>query len=316
MTQKHYLTMEEISVAIAGLAVLVLQRYPQGKWLKCYGVPRGGVPVALALQQRLEHMTLVDDPAHADFIVDDIIDSGATALKFAGKPFYALIGKTVIAKQDCPPGSFMGSMVEYVRGVPRGEWIVFPWEGDSLGSGEDIVTRLLQFIGEDPTRGGLAETPARVLKAWSEWTAGYAQDPKDILKTFEDGAKNVDEIVMVRDIPLWSHCEHHLAPFFGHAHIAYIPDGKIVGLSKLARLVDVFGRRLQVQERMTNQIADAMQDHLTPKAIGVVLEARHMCMESRGIRRTGATTVTSAMRGAFLNKPEARAEFFAILARR
>lgn len=163
-----------------------------------------------------------------------------------------------------------------------------------------VVADLLKVvIGEDPNRGGLIETPIRVTKAWQHWAGGYKEDPAEILKTFEDGAEDYNQIILVKDIPVYSHCEHHLAPFFGVAHVAYIPDGKIVGLSKLSRVVDVFARRLQVQERLTSQVANAIQDALQPKAVGVIIECRHMCMESRGIQRQGASTVTSAMKGLF-----------------
>ena len=163
-----------------------------------------------------------------------------------------------------------------------------------------VVADLLKVvIGEDPERGGLIETPIRVTKAWQHWAGGYKEDPAEILKTFEDGAEDYNQIILVKDIPVYSHCEHHLAPFFGVAHVAYIPDGKIVGLSKLSRVVDVFARRLQVQERLTSQVANAIQDALQPKAVGVIIECRHMCMESRGIQRQGASTVTSAMKGLF-----------------
>lgn len=174
---------------------------------------------------------------------------------------------------------------------------------------------LLEQLGEDPQREGLRDTPARARRAWAQWTDGYCQEPADVLKTFEDGAQGVNEMVLVKDIPVYSHCEHHLAPFFGVAHVAYIPEGRIVGLSKLSRLVDVFAHRLQVQERMTNQIADAMHEHLKPAGVGVIIECRHMCMESRGIQRAGLQTVTSAMRGAMLTKPEARAELLSLIRR-
>lgn len=160
-------------------------------------------------------------------------------------------------------------------------------------------------------REGLQETPERVAKAWEFWTRGYGMNPADILKTFEDGAQAYDEMVLVKDIPLYSKCEHHLADIFGTACVAYIPDGRVVGLSKLSRLVDCFARRLQVQERMTAQIADAIDTHLKPKGVGVLIRARHMCMESRGICQQGHHTVTSALRGAMKEQPAARAEFLA-----
>jgi GTP cyclohydrolase I len=177
----------------------------------------------------------------------------------------------------------------------------------------EIPIALLHYIGEDPKRGGLQETPGRFLRAWKEWTSGYGQDPADILKVFEDGAQNYDAMVIVKGLPVFSHCEHHLAPFFGVAHIGYIPNGRIVGLSKIARLVDIFARRLQVQERMTNQIADALQDNLNPVGVGVILRCRHMCMESRGIQRQGSETITSAMRGALHDEVSARAEFLNLI---
>lgn len=173
-----------------------------------------------------------------------------------------------------------------------------------------FVESLLEEIVPNAKREGLEDTPLRVAKAWAEWTSGYGKDPKDILKVFEDGAEKYDEFVMVRNIPFYSHCEHHLAPFFGTATVSYIPDGKIVGLSKLARLVDIFAKRLQVQERLTKEIADAIEENLVPKGVAVVIKARHLCMESRGVNKQGEDTVTSALRGVIKEDPAARAEFF------
>ena len=179
---------------------------------------------------------------------------------------------------------------------------------------ETAVCSLLWSIGEDPNREGLQETPGRVAAAWQEWTAGYRiQDPGKLLKTFEDGAEQCgDELVVVNGIEFYSHCEHHMAPFFGTASVAYIPCGKVVGLSKLARVVDAFARRLQVQERLTNQIADCVDKALDPLGVGVIMRAKHFCMCSRGVGKQGSTTTTSALRGALREKPEARAEFMAL----
>lgn len=171
------------------------------------------------------------------------------------------------------------------------------------------VSLMLDYLDPDPSRQGIEETPARVAKAWKFWCSGYDQNPADILKVFEDGAEGVNEMVLVKDIPLYSHCEHHMAAIFGTASVGYIPNGKIVGLSKISRLVDCFARRLQVQERLTTQIADAMVEHLDPVGVGVVIKARHMCMESRGICQQGHHTITSAMRGVMLTEGRARAEF-------
>lgn len=177
-----------------------------------------------------------------------------------------------------------------------------------------VIRSLLNLIEPGETRGraGIAETPERAAKAWREWTSGYGINPADVLKVFNDGAEECDEMVVVRDIPVYSHCEHHLAPIFGTATVAYLPDKVIVGLSKLPRLVDIYARRLQVQERMTNQVASALMQHLKPRGCGVVITARHMCMESRGVRLAGTATVTQALRGAFRDDPAVRAEFLSL----
>jgi len=169
--------------------------------------------------------------------------------------------------------------------------------------------RFLASIGEDPDRSGLAETPARVAAAWEHWSSGYKQNPADLMKAFEDGAEDYNELIVVRNIPVYSHCEHHLAPFFGKATVGYLPNGKIVGLSKLTRLVECFMKRLQVQERLTMQVANALMDMLEPRAVGVVIRCRHLCMESRGIRTAGEETVTSAMLGELQDNLAMRTEF-------
>jgi len=287
---KTVLTHEQV----ASKAHLVAQQISKLGIKHCaiYGVPRGGVPAAYLVAHFLGHGCQVANRVEdADVIVDDLVDSGATRARY-DLPFFALYSK----QED-----------------PSLGWLVFPWEGSVEGSAEDIVVRLLQFIGEDPTRGGLLETPKRVLKAWQNWSVGYTQSPEDVLKVFEDGAEKVDEMVIVKEIPVYSHCEHHLAPFFGVAHVAYIPNGKIVGLSKLSRLVDIFAKRLQVQERLTTQIADAIEQHLNPLGVGVVIECRHLCMESRGIQRQGASTITSALRGALKEEHDTRAEFMQLI---
>jgi GTP cyclohydrolase I len=172
--------------------------------------------------------------------------------------------------------------------------------------------RLLLHIGEDPSRQGLHETPQRVDRAWQNWTSGYRQDPAEILKVFEDGAQQYNELVIVRGIPVYSHCEHHLAPFFGFATVGYTPNGKIIGLSKMARLVDCFARRLQVQERLTMQIAEALMEHVQPLSVGVIVRCRHLCMESRGIRMPGQVTITSALLGEMRTNFALRTEFLAL----
>lgn len=181
-----------------------------------------------------------------------------------------------------------------------------------VGSAHDAVRVLLSHIDPNPEREGVQDTPARVVKAWAFWTSGYAMNAGEILKVFEDGADGCDQMVVRKNIPLYSTCEHHLASIFGTCTIAYIPRGKIVGLSKLDRLVQMYSRRLQVQERMTNQLADALTQHLDPLGVGVWISARHMCIESRGVQNADSSTVTTALRGAILHEPAARAEFLAL----
>ena len=178
-----------------------------------------------------------------------------------------------------------------------------------LGRTEEATRTILEALGEDIKRPGIAETPLRFAKALEFWTSGYESDPGAVIKQFEDADQSYDEMVVMGNISVYSLCEHHLAPFFGVAHVAYIPNGKVVGLSKMPRLVEVFSRRLQMQERIGCQIADAMMEHLKPKAVGVVLRCRHLCVESRGVQKSGTATFTSALRGSFKDDPSARSEF-------
>jgi len=178
-------------------------------------------------------------------------------------------------------------------------------------STEQLYAELIGRFDEDPTRDGLMKTPERVTKAMTFLTQGYRQDPMEILRAALFDV-DYDEMVIVKDIEMFSLCEHHMLPFFGKVHIAYIPNGKVVGLSKLPRLVDVFARRLQVQERMTREIANALQDAIAPQGVGVVIEARHLCMMMRGVEKQNSSTVTSAMAGVFL-EDKTRAEFLSLV---
>lgn len=177
---------------------------------------------------------------------------------------------------------------------------------------ESVITSLLALVDDDPQREGLRDTPARVAKAWRHWCGGYRVDIAELMKVFEDGAEHYDQMVVRKDIPVYSHCEHHLAPIIGRCTIAYIPDGKVIGLSKLDRLADAFARRLQVQERLTSQIADALVEHLQPLGVGVWVSARHLCVESRGVQHTNSETITTALRGCIRERDAARAEFLAL----
>lgn len=173
------------------------------------------------------------------------------------------------------------------------------------------ITTILEYIGEDISREGLLETPTRVLQSYQEMFAGYRKDPAKVFKTFEDG--KCDEMVILKDIPFSSCCEHHMLPFFGKAHIAYLPANKIIGVSKLARVLDIYARRLQVQERLTTQVTDCLNQHLGPRGAACIIEAQHLCMCLRGVKKSGVNMITSSLTGVFRDDPAARAELFSIL---
>jgi GTP cyclohydrolase I len=184
-----------------------------------------------------------------------------------------------------------------------------PHAGVSRDQAEEAVRTLLRWAGEDPTREGLLDTPKRVAKAYGDWFSGYRSDAHEYLaRTFEEVA-GYDELIVLRDIEYESHCEHHMAPIIGRVHVGYLPDGKVVGISKLARVVDAYARRFQVQEKMTAQIAQCIQDVLAPRGVGVVVEGAHECMTTRGVHKRGVSMVTSKMLGQFREDARTRAEF-------
>ena len=178
---------------------------------------------------------------------------------------------------------------------------------------EAAVRTLLRWTGDDPDREGLVNTPERVVRAYEEWFAGYSVDPVDLLQRTFSETDGYDEMVVLRDIRFESYCEHHIAPIIGKVHIAYLPDRRVIGISKLARLVDVFARRLQIQEKMTAQIANTLRDVLIPKGVAVVIEAQHQCMTTRGVHKSGVSMVTSRMLGAFRDNAATRREFLAMI---
>ncbi len=183
------------------------------------------------------------------------------------------------------------------------------YNGVSRAHAEEAVRTLLRWAGEDPAREGLLDTPRRVVKAYGDWFSGYKDDPEAYLaRTFEEVA-GYDELIVLRDIAFESHCEHHMAPIIGRAHVGYLPSGRVVGVSKLARVVDAYARRFQVQEKLTAQIADCIERVLEPRGVAVVVDAQHQCMTTRGVHKRGVSMVTSAMRGALREDARTRAEF-------
>ena len=261
--------------------------------LTIWGIPRGGSIVAGLARlhsgitaQNLSGFQVTQNPTEADVAVDDIISSGLTASQV--KERWGLDTIALIDKRQGWDG-----------------WVVFPWEETAASSGVDVATRMLEYIGEDPNRDGLIDTPSRMVKAWEEIYSGYYEKPEDYLTWFED---DTDEMVVCRNIQFYSTCEHHMLPFFGNAAIGYIPTGKVLGISKLARVVNAFARRLQVQERLTRQVGEFLQGYA--EHVAVQIEACHVCMMARGVNQQGSTLVTNYLTGAF-REPETRQEFFA-----
>lgn len=247
---------------------------------KLYGVPRGGMYLA-ALWNPAESIE------EADYIIDDLIDSGTTRKRYQKqypeKPFIALFDKQIEPEL-------------------KDKWLVFPWEKNETPA-EDNLVRVLEYIGEDPNREGLRETPKRYLKFMKE----FLQPPQFNFTTFD--GEGTDEMIIQTNIPFYSLCEHHIAPFFGFGHIAYIPNQKIVGLSKLARTLELYARRLQNQERITSQVAERLMEELDAKGVAVVLKAQHLCMSMRGVKKHDTWTSTSKLLGVF-KEGKVRNEFF------
>lgn len=284
--------MELTYADVVDLADQLANRHRYAELDSVYGVPRGGVPVAVMVANKLQ-LPLVDVPRAGSLVVDDLVDSGATLSRHPDHVRDALLRKPHSPDQLAPDA-------KEVTG-----WVTFPWEHDSAPT--DAVVRLLQHIGEDPTRDGLLDTPRRVVKAWTEMTDGYGQDAREHLSVSFD--VTADQMIVVPGIDFVSICEHHMLHFTGTATVGYIPDGRVLGLSKLARVVDVYARRLQVQERLTEQIANVINEAANPLGVGVRITARHSCMGLRGVRKPNAEMVTTALLGKFRNDPLVRAEF-------
>lgn len=270
----------------------IRERFEKSGWAgysgKIYGVPRGGAIVAGLL---FPAGNIVDCAKEADLIVDDIVDSGLT--------------KTILAESY--PDKMFWALVDKKAENLMGTWVEFPWEaGEVEKDGEALITRMLELIGEDPTREGIIATPERVVRSWGEIFKGYKQDPREHLKTFEKGT--YDQMIVLKDCELYSTCEHHLQPFHGKIHIGYIPGKNVIGISKLARIAECFSRRMQIQERIGEQITDFLEKELGVEGAGVVIEAQHFCMCSRGVNKQNSLMVTSSLKGVF-RKQEVREEF-------
>lgn len=301
MKEKKYVKSGEYVAAVRKLAEKV------GGFNKIYPVPRGGYYPAIELAKITECQIVLReiDIDEMTLVIDDLVDSGKTLKEIAQRhprAFYA----AVYSKRDDDFTVSEKGRFQYGEKVAADDWLVFPDEHDGTDI-EDNFVRTLQFIGEDVTREGLIETPKRMRRAYEEIFKGYRIDPKSLVKTFVKGS--CQEMVILKRCEFFSTCEHHFFPFFGHCSIGYIPNGKVIGVSKLARLLDCFSQRLQIQERMVAQIADFLCEELQPRGVYVVAEGVHFCMTSRGVKKNDASMITSAIRGEFKTDAAMRAEF-------
>lgn len=301
-SDKHQVILTWSNVEMAAKRVVEDLRRRHMSPIRLWGIPRGGVYAALLIKSLLHQSSIpceiVEDMHDANVIVDDIIQTGNTwkkvenALGDEEVLFYALYDKTQSSKEK--------------------RWLVFPWEHAIMETGpEENIVRVLEFLGEDPMREGLLETPSRVIRSWSLLYGGYHTDPHTVLKTFEEDSS--DEMIVLRNVEFYSTCEHHMLPFFGKAHIAYIPNGRVVGVSKLARLLEVFARRLQIQERICQQITHTLMEVLNPLGAACLLEAQHFCMTSRGVQKQSSVMVTSSLEGVFKTDSSVRQEFLSLV---
>jgi GTP cyclohydrolase I len=295
------MTWPEFNERVGLLARRLLQQ--NGKFHRLdgiYGLSVGGLFVAQELSKQLG-LPIVDHPSETSLIVDDRVETGNTLL-----PYEHYL--TAVLEQN--PLARAKASIALETSVTGAR---FPWEKKQDSDAREIVVRMLEHLSEDPTREGLLETPKRVIKSWDHLFSGYKIEPASVLQTqfIEEGS---DGPVLCKDIEMYSTCEHHLLPFFGRAAVGYIPrNGRIVGLSKLARVVEVFSRRLQNQERLTRQVAQALQDALDPLAVGVVMEAEHFCMRARGVQKQSSRMVTSYWLGEYRSDAEARREFWRLI---
>lgn len=302
--QKTFYGPEQMEQDISTLAALIRQRFGADKLEFLVAVPRGGVPVAMALGERFPQAKVVSaftsemHPANT-IVVDDIVDSGKTRNKFRQFLF-----ATLHCKKDTS-GVLTANDHE---NTPA--WVHYWFEGEG-GDINDSVIRQLEYIGEDVEREGLIDTPSRVVRSWETLYGGYKMDPKELITSFKEGA--CDEMVILKDIEFYSTCEHHMLPFVGRAHIAYLPGGKVLGVSKLARLLDVYARRLQIQERIGQQVTEFLMEECEAVGAACILEAQHLCMTSRGVQKQNSVMQTSSLRGVFKTDASARAELMSMI---
>jgi GTP cyclohydrolase I len=300
--ERHFYSLEEFRGDVSTLVDMI--RTSRISFSGIYGIPSGGIPLAMELAKQLGLPLLIDDPLkdHSDgrriLVVDDLVDTGRTIERFLKA---GLDVATLHVKQ------WAKFRPTFCANPPCEHWIVHWWEGSETKSIEDAIIRQLQFIGEDPTREGLRETPGRVVRAMGELFQGYKETVDDVFKDFD--GEQIGGMVYLKDVEFFSTCEHHMVPFNGVAHMAYIPNGRVIGASKLARLLDVYCRRLQIQERIGEQVTTALMEKLKPKGAACIIEGKHLCISSRGVRKQHSILGYSSMKGSFLEDSATRLEF-------
>lgn len=289
-SEKQY-TARAFIIDIDALAVMIIRSGHQ--YDSVYGVPRGGIPLAVALSKELK-IPLVERLTEKTLVVDDLVDSGRTRLRFAKNDFAC-----IHIKEHTPLDLFPTFWLH-----KENCWINYFWEANE-STVQDSIVRLIEYIGEDPCRAGMKETPNRIVRSWEEIFVGYKRDVKEVFKTFDDEKERFGGLVYLKGVEFYSTCEHHWLPFSGEAFIAYIPNGPVIGASKLARLLDIFACRFQMQERIGEQITNALMGYLKPLGAACLIEARHLCMACRGIKKQHSVMGYSSLKGLFLENSSA-----------
>lgn len=349
----EYFPIDAFEKSVSNLASLIANTKTKEEYEYISGINRGGVLLAYALSIKLglplldfrsletwkktndvnENINFSETDIHKVLLCDDIIDSGKTIDEFPENDVVVLFLSDNYKRQHFMEMRNAVHHIGTVASIPirkistiskkenrtifyshvADEWINFFWEEDAQKDAESLIRRQIEFIGEDPNREGLIETPKRIVSSWKELFVGYNMRPEKLIKTFD--RETYDEIVLLKDIQLYSMCEHHMLPFVGKAHVAYIPNKRVIGISKLARIVDCYARRLQIQERIGTQVTNFLMQNLLPLGAACIIEAEHYCMRMRGCSQQDSTMITSSLKGAFKEKPEARAELMELIKR-
>jgi len=291
----------------------LIKKIDRGKYIGVYGIPRGGVSLAVALSERLDLpiFDLDQTLANQDFVLvcDDVVDSGKTRFKFPHHDFICLHSRRL---QDDIKSASLSHRLTLSANIIDDQWIIYPWEMQEI-AGTDIITRLIEFIGDDPMRPGLVETPGRVIRMYEEFFQGYDPTRRPKMTVVPNGQDGVQYDEMLRDEGyFFSFCEHHIIPFFGQYYFGYIPDKWILGASKISRIIDYYAGKLQIAERLVDEVVRDLEKELNPKGLILIMKARHLCKEMRGVKKWNSPYEAIAVRGYFAeNRNNCKMEFLA-----